>query len=110
MTKTRMFLFALSGSLALGMNTPVQAAVLLFNGSASATAMTGPDASCAPLPFRGIVSHANSSGSSNLGNFTYSHNACTQGGAGGAVIGTFELDFGTSLLSGAFDGYVVPRA
>jgi hypothetical protein len=87
---------------------PVSAATLVFDGSASATASVAPDASCAPLPFRGTIAHANSSGVSNLGSFTYSHNACTQG-ATGPVTGSFELDFGASLLSGAFEGLSVAR-
>lgn len=85
---------------------PGHAAV--FTGTATATAMVGRDASCAPLPFRGIISHSDSSGSSNLGAFTYSHNACTAGTTG-PVNGTFELDFSGALLNGSFTGGSVAR-
>lgn len=106
--KKKLMSYVLFGAVAFGFGAPLQAAVLIFNGSANATASVSADATCAPLPFRGIVSHANSSGSSNLGSFTYSHNACTQG-ATGPVAGNFELDFGSSLLSGGFVGFSVAR-
>ena len=106
--RKRLISFALFGTFTFGVGAPVHAALLIFNGSANATASVGADASCAPLPFRGIISHANSTGSSNLGSFTYSHNACTQG-AMGPVVGNFELDFGSSLLSGGFEGFSVAR-
>ena len=73
-----------------------RAAVLAFNGSATATAMVGSDPTCAPLPFRAIVTDG--PGTSSLGSFTYSHNACTLG-ATGPVNGSFVLNFGGSLLT-----------
>lgn len=108
MTMHRIVLVLLA-SVAFGTGGPAHAALLVINGSASATALVGPDASCAPLPFRGIISHASSSGTSNLGSFTYSHNACTQG-ATGPVNGLFQLDFGGSFLGGGFEGLSVARA
>jgi hypothetical protein len=64
------------------------------------------DPTCAPIPFRGIITNA--PGTSPLGNFTYSHNACTTGAVGGPVIGTFSIDLSGSLLQGSFSGTASP--
>ncbi|QGN56128.1 PEPxxWA-CTERM sorting domain-containing protein [Novosphingobium sp. Gsoil 351] len=109
MSKRRILVSAAIGFGAIGVAAPLQAAELIFIGSANATATVSASAACTPLPFRGIVMPQNSSGTSNLGSFTYSHDACTQG-ATGPVTGTFALDFGGSLLNGAFDGLSVARA
>lgn len=71
-----------------------------FSGSGTATALVSPNAGCAPLPFQGI---ATGSGSSNLGNFTYNHSACTSG-ATGAVQGTYTIDFGADRFAGSLLG------
>ena len=105
MTRPILPLAAAAAALALAA-APGHAAV--FTGTATATAVVGPDATCAPLPFRGIISHASSSGSSNLGAFTYSHNACTQG-ATGPVTGSFAMDFSGALLNGTFAGGSLAR-
>jgi hypothetical protein len=88
--------------------TPVSAAILAFTGAANATAAPFPDASCAPLPFRGIIAPGNASGSSNLGSFSYSHNVCTQG-ATGPITGVFTIDFGTASFTGLLDGFSAAR-
>jgi hypothetical protein len=83
---------------------PVSAGVISFSGSATATAAPFADPSCAPLAFRAI---GIGSGASNLGTFAYSQNVCTAGG--GAVVGAFEFDFGTSSFSGLLDGVSILR-
>ncbi len=85
---------------------PASADLVTFTGSAFARPTVAPDVSCAPLPFRGIVSP--SAGSSNLGAFLYSHNVCTQG-ATGPVTGSFLIDFGVSSFSGSLNGASVAR-
>lgn len=108
MKMRRGFACVLFGPMTIAAAAPLHAATLVFSGSATATASVSADPSCAPLPFRGSISHANSSGVSSLGSFTYSHSACTQG-ATGPVSGSFELDFGSSLARGEFEGFSVTR-
>lgn len=98
----------LAGATVAGLTAPLSASSLVFAGSANATASVAADASCAPLPFRGMIAPASSSGTSNLGSFTYSHNACTQG-ATGPVNGSFALNFSGSALTGIFEGFSVAR-
>jgi hypothetical protein len=98
----------LSAAILIGAAAPIHAATFPFSGTAAATAVPFMDASCAPLPFRGIIPLSDSSGMSNFGSFTYSHNVCTQG-ATGPVIGTFALDFGGSLLTGLLNGSSAAR-
>ncbi len=88
---------------------PANAAVLTFSGSATATAMVSADPTCAPLPFRGIVLPANTSGTSNFGSFKYGHVVCTQG-ATGPVNGSFDLFFGASSFGGTLSGTSTARA
>lgn len=80
---------------------PAKAAVLDFSGSMNATASVGPDASCAPLPFRGTIS--NGSGASSLGSYSYSHSVCLAGGVG-PVAGSFLFDFGADEFFGSLTG------
>ncbi len=87
-----------------------QSAMLAFSGSATAPAMTFPDAGCGPLPYHGIISAAASSATSNLGNFTYSHDACTGGTLLPPFFGTFVLDFAGSTLTGSFAGLSVQNS
>src|SRR5690349_23462371 len=80
--------------LALGAATAHAAA---FTGTATATAAPFLDPTCDPsVSRRGIIPFTNT-GTSNLGNFAYSHNVCTAG-ATGPVQGTFSFDFEGSLL------------
>lgn len=88
---------------------PAHAEILAFTGTATATAATVVDPTCAPLTRRGIIPFEDGSGSSNLGDFRYSHNVCNLG-ATGAVEGTFALDFNGSLLSGLLSGTAAARA
>lgn len=92
----------LAGAIAstIAISGEAEAATVDFSGSATATAMVGPNAACAPAPFQGI---ANGTGTSAFGNFTYSHTACTTG-ATGPVTGTYLIDFGIDQFSGAFAG------
>jgi hypothetical protein len=87
---------------------PATAETLVFTGTANATATTFADPTCAPLTRRGIIPFEDGSGTSTLGNFRYSHNACNVG-ATGPVEGTFALDFSGSLLSGLFSGTAAAR-
>ncbi len=79
------------------------AAVLPFSGSMTGLGVAGPDASCAPLPFRGTISPSSTVGTSSLGDFTYSHNICL-GGADAPSYGSFIIDFGIDEFQGALDG------
>lgn len=78
------------------------AATRTFTGSVAAQGFAGPDASCAPLPFRGNV--PTGAAVSSLGNFNYSHSICLAGPVG-PVDGSFLFDFGGgSLLYGTLTG------
>lgn len=87
---------------------PLHAAVLSFEGAATATATVFADASCAPLPFRGMIIPSSGIGTSNLGSFSYTHNVCTQG-ATGPVRGAFTIEFADAAFSGLLDGVAVLR-
>jgi hypothetical protein len=87
---------------------PLHAAVLSFEGAATATATVFADASCAPLPFRGVIVPSSGVGTSNLGSFSYTHNICTQG-ATGPVKGAFTIEFADAAFSGLLDGVAVLR-
>lgn len=89
-------------------HAPASAELLPFTGSATAIATTFADPTCAPLTRRGIIPFEDSSGTSNLGTFRYSHNNCNIG-ATGPVEGSFALDFSGSLLSGLFSGTATAR-
>ena len=89
------------------------AAVLTFSGTANATASVAPDASCQPFAnFRGTVLPNNSSGTSNLGDFTYSHSICTQGAITPVSLqsGTFGLDFANGSINGTVTGTSTPSS
>ena len=88
--------------------SPLHAAVLSFEGAATATATVFADASCAPLPFRGMIIPSSGIGTSNLGSFSYTHNVCTQG-ATGPVRGAFTIEFADAAFSGLLDGVAVLR-
>lgn len=88
---------------------PASADAAVFSASWTGVGLAGPDASCAPSPFRGIVSPDTTAGSSNFGGFTYSHNICFFGPSG-PVQGSFELDFGDGLLQGTIEGLNNPAA
>lgn len=87
---------------------PLHAAVLSFEGAATAAATVFADASCAPLPFRGMIIPSSGIGTSNLGSFSYTHNVCTQG-ATGPVRGAFTIEFADAAFSGLLDGVAVLR-
>lgn len=109
MRKNHLAVF-LSVAIMVGAAGPLDAAVLSFNGTATARPNSFADPSCAPLPFRGVISPT-PSGVSNLGGFSYSHDSCTQGATGPAVVGSsFTIDFGESSFSGLFNGTTTPRA
>jgi hypothetical protein len=86
---------------------PANAAVLVFAGDLSGAAVAGPDASCAPLPFRGTIAPAASIGNSSLGDFAYSHNICLSG-ANGPSQGVFTVDFGIDRFQGTLNGIASP--
>ena len=103
----KMRLAACAGLLSV-MVSPATHAATTISGSYTANSIGSVDPTCAPLPFRVIVPAASSSGSSNLGSFTYSSNSCTAGAAGGDVVGTFVLDFGDGTLVGDLAGTATP--
>ena len=89
------------------------AAILPFTGTANATASVAPDPSCQPFaPLRGTILPANSSGTSNLGNFTYSHSVCTQGAITPTSLqdGTFAINFANGSINGTLTGSSTPSA
>lgn len=100
---------AAAGAVALGCSAPAPAAVLDLEGHLSARAVVGADPSCAPL-FRGVISPENTTGTSTLGDFTYSHVACTSGAAGGPVFGSFAITFERGGLEGTFAGTATPTS
>ena len=94
---------ALTGAAMLVMATPGQAAVVAFQGSATALGVVLPDASCAPRG-RGTINPATSSGTSNLGSFTYAHQVCTSGPPGGPINGNFQIAFANDGFFGTLAG------
>ena len=97
------------GAIIAGAAVPANANILSFTGSMTGLGVAGPDASCAPLPFRGTIAASSSSGTSTLGDFTYSHNICLSG-ASGPSGGTFLIDFGVDSFQGTLDGGATPSA
>jgi hypothetical protein len=85
------------------------AEVLSFSSTLTGLAVAGPDASCAPLPFRGTISPSATVGHSSLGDFTYSHDICLSG-PNGPSGGSFTIDFGTDSFFGTLDGGATPTA
>ena len=92
----------------LGISLPAHADVLSFTGSVTGSStFVGPDASCAPLQFRSVISPASTTGTSSLGDFTYSTSTCLS--AGGILsAGTFIIDFGEDAFNGTFEGGATP--
>lgn len=91
---------------------PAEAGTTLFSGTAAAQATVQLDASCQPFArFRGIVAPGNGAGTSNLGSFSYTHNACTQGAVSPLSLqqGTFAIDFSNGGIFGTFTGETRPR-
>jgi hypothetical protein len=82
---------------------PAHAAILDFNGTVTARGVVTPDAACAPRN-RGNIDPSTSSGTSNLGAFTFGHSVCTSGPPGGPIDGTFAIDFGSDGFFGALTG------
>ena len=98
----------LAASVTLG--TPATADVLTFSGSVTGlSSLIGPDATCAPLPFRSAIDPSSTVGTSSLGSFTYGTSTCIALG-GGASFGSFIIDFGADQFSGTFDGGSTPTA
>lgn len=91
----------------LASGATAKADMLSFSGSMTTFGAAAPDASCAPLPFRAMVTSI--SGTSSFGDFTYSHNACVSGLSGPAQ-GTFLVDFGADAFQGALTGMATPSA
>lgn len=92
----------------LGVSLPANADVLSFTGSVSGSStFVGPDATCAPLQFRSVIDPANTTGTSSLGDFTYSTSTCLSLG-GVTSAGTFIIDFGEDAFNGTFQGGATP--
>ena len=91
----------------LASGAAAKADVLSFSGSMTTFGSAAPDSSCAPLPFRAMVSSTN--GTSSLGSFSYSHNVCLSGISGPSQ-GTFVIDFGIDAFQGALTGMATPSA
>lgn len=82
------------------------AGTVAFIGTGSARASVTADPSCQPFaPFRGQVIPGTGTGTSSLGNFTYTHNVCTQGNFEPSFQnGTFAIDFANGGIFGTFTG------
>lgn len=113
MTQTRYLAAASSLALAF-ISAPADAATYIFTGSATATPSNSADPTCAPLPFRSVVTASNSSGTSNLGAFTISSSACISGATAprvaGLVNGVFRINFAEDSISGVFSGTSLARS
>lgn len=92
---------------AITLHPAAKADIVAFSGSMSGIGSNGPDASCAPLPFRGTINPLTTTGTSSLGAFTYSHNICNSG-INGPLTGTFAIDFGTDSFLGTMTGITSP--
>lgn len=82
---------------------PAQSALLDFDGTVTARGVVVPEIGCAPRG-RGTIDPNSSSGSSNLGTFTYGHTVCTSGPPGGPINGEFTIDFGGDSFFGTLMG------
>ena len=98
----RMLVLAPAAAAAALMCPAAASASVAFSGSMTGSAIVGPNAGCAPIPFQGVISGG--SGTSSLGSFSYSHTVCTQGPPGGPVVGTYTIDFGEDEFFGALSG------
>jgi hypothetical protein len=106
---TRVILKGAVALAAVAVSTLAQADTLSFTGSMTGLGVTGPDASCAPYPFRGVISPSSTVGHSSLGDFAYSHSICLDG-APGTSMGTFLFDFGLDSFLGTMSGTATPSA
>lgn len=92
----------------LGTASLAAAATINFTGSVTGiSTLIGPDAHCSnpAEPFHALILPGNTSGTSNLGNFTYSTDTClAPASANAPSSGTFTIDFGVDSFSGTFDG------
>lgn len=92
----------------LGISLPANAGVVSFTGSVTGSStFVGPDATCAPLQFRSVINPASTTGTSSLGDFTYSTSTCLSAG-GVTSAGTFVIDFGEDAFNGTFEGGSTP--
>jgi hypothetical protein len=92
----------------LGISLPAKADVLSFTGSViGSSTFVGADATCAPLQFRSVINPASTTGTSSLGDFTYSTSTCLSAG-GITSAGTFIIDFGEDAFNGTFEGGATP--
>lgn len=99
-----------TSAIALCCAIPAHAAVLDFDGDLSARAVVVLNhPACSPRN-RGTVDPATTVGTSTLGDFTYSHIACTAGAMGGPVDGTFTISFASDGFEGSFAGTATPTA
>lgn len=94
--------------LLLGISLPAHAGTVSFTGSVTGSStFVGPDASCAPLLFRAVINPASTTGTSSLGDFTYSTSTCLSAG-GITSAGSFIIDFGEDTFNGSFAGGSTP--
>ena len=96
-----------AGVAALATAAQAQAQSIPFSGTITGIGSGSPDASCAPATARGILLPASSTGTSNIGTFTYGHNWCFNGPVG-PINGTFDMFFGGDNLHGTLTGIAGP--
>ena len=92
---------------ALGAPAAVEAQSIPFFGTITGIGSGMADPNCAPDTARGTLDPSTSSGSSNLGSFTYGHNWCFNGPSG-PINGTFDLFFGADNVHGTVMGMASP--
>lgn len=101
------FLKIAAGTAALATAAQAQAQSIPFSGMISGIGAGSPDPTCAPATARGILLLASSTGTSNVGSFTYGHNWCFNGPVG-PINGTFDMFFGSDNLQGTLTGVAGP--
>lgn len=81
----------------------LSAATLTFEGTVTGQGVVTPSAACAPRG-SGNINPATTSGTSNLGSFTYAHQVCTSGPPGGPIDGNFQIAFENDGFFGTLTG------
>ena len=96
-----------AGALTLAVTANAHAQSIPFSGTITGIGSGTPDSTCAPATARGILLAASSTGTSNIGPFTYGHNWCFNGPVG-PINGTFDMFFGADNVHGSLTGLASP--
>jgi len=97
-----------AAALALNAADVASAQSIPFTGTITGIGSGSPDPTCAPVgTARGILPPGSSTGTSNVGTFTYGHNWCFSGPVG-PISGTFDMFFGADNVHGTLLGVAGP--